>query len=288
MKFTVIISFLLFFTEISNALPDSYYWYRGEKQPLEIKEDKWFVLFDYQPDRHELSQELHVMVERIEEPKKVHRSIDSERYWTFVQAERGELNLNAPIISYHAPFFYSQTGKEVGLSHLFYVKLHEEDDVDLLETMASEHGVKIVNQNRFMPLWYTLAADRHSAGNALEMANLFYESGFFSAAEPDLMEGVLTQSVNDPFFGDQWNLLNTGQYVGTAGNDIQAVDAWEITRSHSGIVLAVLDSGLEMDHPDLPNIHPLSYDTETDSSPSKVWNNHGVAGGWNCWCGHRQ
>lgn len=274
MKYMICFIFVLVFAASGEAQQnDAYYWYKGEKQPLEVKDDKWFLLFESQPERHVISRELQVMEARIEEPRKVNRPVDSDQYWTIVKAERGELNLDASIVSYYAPYFYLQTGKEVGLSDLFYVKLHEEDDVDLLEAMADEYGVKIVNQNRFMPLWYTLGADRHSPGNALEMANLFYESGYFSTAEPDLMEDMLIQSVNDPFFDDQWNLLNTGQYGGTAGSDIQAVEAWQITRSHSGVILAVVDHGLEMDHPDLPNIHPQSYDTDTDSSPSQIYGN---------------
>lgn len=40
--------------------------------------------------------------------------------------------------------------------------------------------------NEFMPLWYTLSCDNESAGDALQMANEFYESGLFEFAEPDL------------------------------------------------------------------------------------------------------
>jgi hypothetical protein len=47
--------------------------------------------------------------------------------------------------------------------------------------------VEIVGNNGFMPLWYTLSCSKNSKGNALEMANTFYETGFFSnVAEGDL------------------------------------------------------------------------------------------------------
>jgi len=38
-----------------------------------------------------------------------------------------------------------------------------------------------------MPLWYTLSCSKNSAGNALEMANLFYESNLFSAIDIDFL-----------------------------------------------------------------------------------------------------
>jgi subtilisin family serine protease len=64
---------------------------------------------------------------------------------------------------------------------------------------------------------------------------------------------------NDPSFGMQWALQNTGQTVngvtGTAGADVDATEAWAITTGDPSAVVAVLDSGVDLDHPDLaPNI----------------------------------
>jgi len=130
-----------------------------------------------------------------------------------------------------------------------------------------------------MPLWYTLSCDRFSEGNALQMANLFYESDLFFSSQPDLMENDLTLSVNDPFFGDQWSLKNTGQYNGIVGNDIQIEDAWKITQGIPGVITAILDHGLKLSHPDLTNIYSSSFDTESGTSPSKLLGNHGTAVG---------
>lgn len=113
-----------------------------------------------------------------------------------------QLDLPTSAIAYEAPFFVGQSGKELGLSHLLYVKLFDPADVGHLERLAEEHRLTILGNNTYMPLWYALACDRNSKGNALEMANLFYETGLFSAAQPDLMEDDLADCVNDPFFGD--------------------------------------------------------------------------------------
>lgn len=61
---------------------------------------------------------------------------------------------------------------------------------------------------------------------------------------------------NDPSFNLLWALLNTGQSGGTPGADIHATEAWDITNSGvtalgDTIVIAVIDGGVELSHPDL-------------------------------------
>ena len=55
----------------------------------------------------------------------------------------------------------------------------------------------------------------------------------------------------DDRYGDQWHLDNTGQFEGLAGNDINAPEAWELGLGSPDVIVAVLDSGVELDHPDL-------------------------------------
>ena len=56
---------------------------------------------------------------------------------------------------------------------------------------------------------------------------------------------------NDPMFGDQWSLSNSGQRGGRAKADISALLAWEKTKGTRKVVVAVLDSGVDYTHPDL-------------------------------------
>lgn len=71
-------------------------------------------------------------------------------------------------------------------------------------------------------------------------------------AEPNYV--VHTQvTPNDPSFSDPdlWGLRNTGQSGGTAGADIQAPEAWDLTTGSSGVVVALIDTGIDYTHPDL-------------------------------------
>lgn len=60
---------------------------------------------------------------------------------------------------------------------------------------------------------------------------------------------------NDPDFGLLWHLQNTGQWVngsaGTPGADIGAAAAWDVETGDPGMVIAVIDSGVAYEHPDL-------------------------------------
>jgi subtilisin family serine protease len=56
---------------------------------------------------------------------------------------------------------------------------------------------------------------------------------------------------NDPSFGVQWDLSNTGQGGGTPGADIHALNAWGTTTGTGQTTVAVIDTGIDYDHPDL-------------------------------------
>ncbi len=56
---------------------------------------------------------------------------------------------------------------------------------------------------------------------------------------------------NDTYFSYLWGLNNTGQTGGTTDADIDAPEAWDVTTGSSNIVIAVIDSGVAYNHPDL-------------------------------------
>jgi subtilisin family serine protease len=55
---------------------------------------------------------------------------------------------------------------------------------------------------------------------------------------------------NDSMFDEQWGLLNSG-INGKAGADIGATRAWDITTGSASVVVAVIDTGAAVGHPDL-------------------------------------
>ncbi|MBZ5640789.1 MAG: S8 family serine peptidase, partial [Acidobacteriia bacterium] len=56
---------------------------------------------------------------------------------------------------------------------------------------------------------------------------------------------------NDPRFPEMWGLRNTGQTGGIAGDDIDAVLAWNVTTGSPNVVVGDIDTGCDYNHPDL-------------------------------------
>jgi subtilisin family serine protease len=89
----------------------------------------------------------------------------------------------------------------------------------------------------------------------LESARAVYEDhADVLYAEPDYFV-YPTYVPNDPDFDLLWGLHNTGQTVngdpGTAGADIRAVEAWDFWTGDQDFMIAVTDTGVDYDHPDL-------------------------------------
>jgi subtilisin family serine protease len=67
---------------------------------------------------------------------------------------------------------------------------------------------------------------------------------------------IRTQAMpDDTYFSQQWGLYNTGQagrgYQGTAGIDMDALQAWDISTGGTEVIVAVIDTGCDLQHPDL-------------------------------------
>ena len=70
-------------------------------------------------------------------------------------------------------------------------------------------------------------------------------------AEPDYRVHVDALYPDDPRFGELWGLHNTGQSGGTPDVDVDAPEAWSQTTGDSGVVVGVIDTGVDYTHEDL-------------------------------------
>ncbi len=69
--------------------------------------------------------------------------------------------------------------------------------------------------------------------------------------EPDYYIGFTGTIPDDPLFGVQWALNNTGQNGGTPDADIDAPEAWDIISGSPSVAAAIIDNGISWTHEDL-------------------------------------
>ncbi len=87
-----------------------------------------------------------------------------------------------------------------------------------------------------------------------EAVKLYRKDPSVEYAEPNYIIRKATIP-DDPHFSLQWGLHNTGQTIqgitGTPDADIDAPEAWDIHTGNGSVVVAVIDSGVDYNHPDL-------------------------------------
>ncbi|MBI1221609.1 MAG: S8 family serine peptidase [Bacteroidetes bacterium] len=80
----------------------------------------------------------------------------------------------------------------------------------------------------------------------------YYETELIEYVEPDYI-GSGGGKPNDQYYSRQWGLNNDGTFslsTATYGADINMESAWDLEQGDSTIVVAVIDAGAKMDHPE--------------------------------------
>jgi subtilisin family serine protease len=191
------------------------------------------------------------------------------------------LQQNSKVV-YANQFLKYTDGTLQGIQDRILVRLKSPKDFEALLENTRKFNASIIKQNEFDKLLYEIQTSKQSPGNALEIANKLSETKLFEYAEPDFLLLLKRFSTNDPFLNYQWSLNNTGsslQYSGTSGADMNVYNAWTISTGSSTIKVAVVDEGVDLNHPDLQaNILP-GYDATGQGSNGGPSGNdsHGTA-----------
>ena len=141
-----------------------------------------------------------------------------------------------------------------------------------------------------------------------EMIYLFEQNPDVEYAEPNYFRRLAQVTPDDPFFPDQYALYNPGGVFGppsspqsgTERADIKAREGWEETWGNDSVIIAILDTGADFNHPDLDGqLFSNGYDFINDDpdpiddhghgtivagiAAAETNNGEGIAGvAWNC------
>jgi subtilisin family serine protease len=171
-----------------------------------------------------------------------------------VEAARGALAAS-PLIASSIPVLIDDEGlTRYILPDELTVQFKEGVSKQDAERIITERGAEIVVEQR-TPGYYTITVPQgQGLFEAIRAFSSLAEVAFAEPSEAGFND-ALAYIPNDPDFSKLWGLHNTGQNVngtaGTADADIDAVEAWDLHRGNPNVIVTVIDTGADLNHPDL-------------------------------------
>jgi subtilisin family serine protease len=113
----------------------------------------------------------------------------------------------------------------------------------------NKHGFEVTQEGRFAKVLMRAPADApDGVVAAFEAAAAIHRRGNVGAAHPNFLRIVRHPAPAARNVTGQWNLDNDGRR-GLPGADVHALAAWTITRGNRDVRVAVLDEGVDTQHP---------------------------------------
>ncbi len=132
----------------------------------------------------------------------------------------------------------------------FLIKFSKNLENSSLSTMRTGLGVNVIDRFEINDSELVEA----SAGTTIndKYAKELLASGAIEYIEPNYIVSI-NATPNDTRFSELWGMNNTGQTGGTANMDIDAPEAWNLNTGSGSVVVGVVDTGIDYNHPDLVN-----------------------------------
>lgn len=168
----------------------------------------------------------------------------SNKYPYSTETPRSEYHPKRLIVNLNFPENTSKVNIEQALKQLKYGQQLE--NIKLLNQNKETSSIWLLEFNTLIPIEeIKIDYEQYDFFNYVEYDYRGYGGGV-RLSEDDLLP-------NDQYFIRQWGLENNGTFSLSSakpGADIKMTSAWEITTGSPTIIIAVLDSGLKLDHPE--------------------------------------
>ncbi|HBS29190.1 MAG TPA: hypothetical protein DEB06_07000 [Phycisphaerales bacterium] len=158
-------------------------------------------------------------------------------------------------VAFAAPIFKTDLGPTLMMPHIvarYQAGLSHDQVKDAISRTVA--GAMIDWEHLGMPRVVKIQSATKNGFELLHVTNLLHGLPEFEFAEPSWIVSGKSMGIvipNDPGFGLQWGLHNTGQSGGFNDVDINGPEAWDLPVTSRGVTVLVLDDGVQRNHPDL-------------------------------------
>ncbi|MCW5944069.1 MAG: S8 family serine peptidase [Fimbriimonadaceae bacterium] len=207
------------------------------------------------------------------------RRLDETGRWARWSANGWSVGSRKPLAGFWSPVYRSDLGGDTIVTPYLVVRFRPDVSESGARLALSAYGTIDEAEAGGLPNTFRLKAFAVDGPGVLMAANALADRPDTVYAEPDaIITGGGAYTPNDPGFSVAWGLLNTGQFqTAIAGYDIKAPGAWDRSLGKDRIKVLVIDTGVQLNHPDL-NVAG-GHDVTTDAGnggPVNSNDNHGT------------
>ncbi|MCA9285241.1 MAG: S8 family serine peptidase [Phycisphaerales bacterium] len=193
--------------------------------------------------------------------------------------------LAAPELAFVTPLLLDDRGGDMIPLPSVFVGFEADVAPGEAMTIVADSGIgAIVQFDRYPGNVHLVAPTIRDGAELLDAVNVLALHPRVAFAETDrVMRAYETFVPNDPLFGNQWQLNNPGGGNGFVFDiDLNGPEAWDLEDGSASVIVAVLDSGIQQNHPDIHQLTPGSDMTDLaflgfNGGPIFDLDNHGTA-----------
>lgn len=168
------------------------------------------------------------------------------------QAQRLRAITERGDVAYASPVFEHSPGDYWIATNQLIVQFRDPFPESDVRALGSWYKLEIIERIDWLQRAYLMTTTSAAPGDALTMANRLIEEDHAIFAHPNFLRKFAHRAPiwqpKPEFAANYWHL-----------NAIDAFDAWKITTGDPGIVIAIVDDGVDVDHTAFPNQAPTHF-----------------------------